>query len=134
MKTILSLKGLVLGHVLSHVDLALDFKNNFDLLTSETFNLQGHVHVRLHGTGRRRVQKLIKYDLGVITEFATDIVVLEIGTNDLTVGAPEIVGSDIDDFVRLLRCSVAMKIIGVYVPRGNTYPQASDFDKAVTIF
>lgn len=133
MKTIFSLKGLASGHILSHVDLALDFKNNFDLLASETFNLQGHFHVRLHGTGRHRVQKLIKYDLGVITEFATDVV-LEIGTNDLTVGAPEIVGSDIDDFVRLLHCSFAKKIIGVYVPRGNTYPQASDFDKAVMIF
>ena len=57
--------------------------------------------------------KALYYDLGALTEFSPDIIILEIGTNDLTVSAPEVVGSAIDDFVRFLRCSFAVKIIGV---------------------
>ena len=91
--------------------------------------------MRLHGTGGCTVQKLIKYDLSFITEFAPDIVILEIGTNDLTVSAPEVVGSTIDDFVRFLHCSFAVKIIGVceVLPCGTTCPHGSDFNKVVPI-
>ena len=134
MESTLSPKVLVLGHSFVR-RLAHDLKNDFDPRASETFNLQGQVHVRLHGTGGRTVQKLIKYDLGVLTEFAPDIVILEIGTNDLTVSAPEVVGSAIDDFVRFLRCSFAVKIIGVceVLPRGTKSPHRSYFNKAVPI-
>ena len=102
METTLSPKVLVLGHFFVH-RLAHDLKNDFHLQAFETLNLQEQVQMRLYGTSRHTVQKLIKYDLGVLTEFSPDIVILETGTNDLTVSAPEVVGSTIDDFVRFLR-------------------------------
>ena len=79
--------------------------------------------------------KALYYDLGALTEFAPDIVIQEIGTNDLTVSAPEVVGSAIDDFARFLRYSFAVKIIGVceVLPRGTKYLHGSDFNKAVPI-
>ena len=58
--------------------------------------------------------------------FSPDIVILEIGTNDLTHTPPEIVGSNIDDLVRLLVRDFAVRAVGVcgVIPRGISVPHA----------
>ena len=50
----------------------------------------------------RTVPKLWRYDLRVISKIVPDILILEIGTNYLSLSPPEAVGSDIEDLVRLL--------------------------------
>ena len=36
-----------------------------------------------HGVGGRTVAKVLKYDLSVVKEFGPDIIILQLGTNDL---------------------------------------------------
>ena len=65
---------------------------------------------------------MISYDLGVITDFFPEVAILKIGTNDLTIQSLEVVGSNIDNLVRLLRRSFAVKVVGIceIIPRGGT--------------
>jgi hypothetical protein len=56
----------------------------------------------MHGMGGRTVPKWWRYDLRVISKIVPDILILEIGTNYLSLSPPEAVGSDIEDLVRLL--------------------------------
>ena len=56
----------------------------------------------MHGVGGRTVHKLENYDLHVVSRLCPDIVILEIGTNDLAVLPPEVVGSAIDVLVTTL--------------------------------
>ena len=55
--------------------------------------------VRLHGIGGRTVQALKVNGLHVVSDLAPDILILEIGTNDLSLTLPETVGSAIKDLV-----------------------------------
>ena len=45
--------------------------------------------------------KLLSSDLHVVARIAPDVLILEIGTNDLVVTSPEIVGSEIENLARL---------------------------------
>ena len=57
----------------------------------------GDAVIHLHGVGGCTVEKLRLYDLGVASALRSDIIILEIGTNDLVDDRPEVVGSEIDD-------------------------------------
>ena len=92
-------KALILGHSFVR-RLKRDLDSGFDPRAASDF--RGTASVYLHGVGGRTVQTLQENDLHVIRDLAPDIVILEIGTNDLTHTPPEIVGSLIEDFVRLL--------------------------------
>ena len=58
--------------------------------------------IHLHGVGGRTVKKLRLSDLGVVSALKADVIILEIGTNDLVANRPKVVGSEIDDLVQLL--------------------------------
>jgi len=68
--------------------------------------------VLLHGVGGRTVAKLTASDLGVVQRAMPDIVILEIGSNDLTNSPPEVVESAIDKLVTILK--QLYKIMCVY--------------------
>lgn len=53
----------------------------------------------MFGVGGRTVHSPKENDLRVVSRFVPDIVILEIGTNDLPKFGPEIVGSAIEDSV-----------------------------------
>ena len=61
--------------------------------------------------------------------------ILEIGTNDLADESPEVVGSAIDDLVRLLVRSYSVSVVCVcqVIPRGLAYPNAEKFAQKVEI-
>ena len=61
-----------------------DLNSNFDLRTRKDFNLRGTVSVSLHGIGGRAVSKHRQFDLNILSELRPAIVILEIGTNDLS--------------------------------------------------
>ena len=79
--------------------------------TVPDFGLQGTAIVRMHGVGGRTVQKLIAFDLHVLRDFSPDIVLLELGTSDLASGAPEVVGSQIEELVQLLTTEYSVRLV-----------------------
>ena len=114
-------KVLVLGH--SFVKrLKNDLDKNFDHRASRTFGLVRTAEVHLQGTGGRTVGKLKSYDLHVVRQLMPDIVILEVGTNDLPSVAPELVGSSIEDPVDTLKSiySVAVVCVCHVIPRGES--------------
>ena len=55
-----------------------------------------------HGVGGRTVAKVLKYDLSVVKEFGPDIIILQLGTNDLVNSSPPTVGSSLEHLVTVL--------------------------------
>jgi hypothetical protein len=75
-------KIIVFGH--SFVKrLHRDLRSNFDVHVGLSFKIQ-KASVKLHGIGGRTVDKLIVFDLDKVHSFRPAIVILEIGTNDLS--------------------------------------------------
>ena len=127
-------KILVLGHSFVR-RLREDLEVAFDERASRDFHLQGTARVRLYGVGGRTVSKLRQHDLSVVSSFAPDIVILEIGTNDLAVDRPEVVGSEIEELVRFLREDMSIRVVGVceVIPRGVCSPRAENFNESVSV-
>ena len=103
-------KVVVLGH--SFVKrLKNDLDKNFDHQASRTFGLVGTA-----------VGKLKSYDLHVVRQLMPDIVILEVGTNDLPSVASEVVGSSIEDLEVTCKSiySVAVVCVGHVIPRGQS--------------
>jgi lysophospholipase L1-like esterase len=80
---------------------------------SPTFKLNGTAQVYMHGIGGRTFRKVRNHDLGVVARLSPDIVILEIGTNDLSLLPPEVVGSEIEELVYLLRQTYHVKVVCV---------------------
>jgi len=127
-------KALILGHSFVR-RLRRDLELGFDSRAAYDFRLRGTASVHLHGVGGRTVQTLQEDDLHVVRDLAPDIVILEIGTNDLTHTPPEIVGSNIDDLVRLLVRDFAVRAVGVcgVIPRGISVPHALSFWESASV-
>ena len=57
--------------------------------------------------------KTIRHDLHVVQSVRPDIVIVQLGTNDLSSRPPLLVGSDLEDFVRLLHDSCGVQFVCV---------------------
>ena len=80
---------LILGH--SFVKrLKRDLRSKFDPRTDGKFKRWGTVSVLFHGVGGYTVAKLLSSDLHVVARIAPDVLILEIGTNDLVVTSPRL--------------------------------------------
>ena len=66
-----------------------------------------------HGVGGRTIAKVVKYDLGVVKDFGPDIIILQLGSNDLVDSTALTVGSDIEDLVVLLHDHYKVDLICV---------------------
>jgi lysophospholipase L1-like esterase len=113
---------LILGHSFVR-RLRSDLSSNFDSRADRYFGLQATGNIHLFGVGGRTVPSFRERDLHVVSSFCPDIVILEIGTNDLSQTGPEVVGSEIEDLVSLLRRDFSVWIVCVcsVIPRGKTY-------------
>ena len=92
---------LILGHSFVHrlqTFLLAYYGGNF----VNNFNLSDDLIFKWNGIGGRTVTKIRQCDLGVVESFAPDIVILELGTNDLTQLSALETGSAIKDLARLL--------------------------------
>ena len=105
-------KVLILGHSFVR-RLKCDLNNQFDNRVSLDCGLQGTATIYMHGIGGRTVSKLRRHDLNVVARLSPQIVILEIGTNDLARGRPEVVGSEIEELVQLLLQLFSVKVVGV---------------------
>ena len=101
---------LILGHFFIHRRRSfLIAKYSLAFLTN--FHLGDDLVIRWQGTGGRTLAKTIQYDLGVVESFAPDIVILQLGTNDLASLSAVETGSAIEDLTRLLFESYGVKFI-----------------------
>lgn len=97
-----------------------DLKAGLDARADSCFNLEGTATATLFGVGGRTVHKLRLHDLHVVRRLSPDVVILEIGTNDLSVLGPEVVGSSIEELVSSLLNDFAVSVIGVCpISRGD---------------
>ena len=73
--------------------------------------------------------KLRSFDLHVVERIAPDVLILEIGFNDLVDTSPEIVGSEIESLVCLLVEDYKDRVVCVchVTPRGYSYDEAATF-------
>ena len=125
---------LIFGH--SFVKrLKRDLRSHFDPRADGNFRLGGTVSVHLHGVGGRTVAKLRSFDLHVVEQIAPDVLILEIGTNDLVDTSPEVVGSEIESLVCLLVEFYKVHVVCVchVIPRGYSYDEAASFADRVEI-
>jgi lysophospholipase L1-like esterase len=108
-----------------------DLNNGFDSRAKQNFNLAASgVYVSLKGTGGRTVDRVFKYDISFLKSCKPDIVVLEIGTNDLSNLSPEVVGSRIDDLVRYMLDELNIKVIAVCQVINRRIPHSDEPDHA----
>ena len=125
--------ALILGHSFVR-RLRHDLETSFDSRANISFNLLGTASVFMHGVGGRTVPNLRAFDLHEVKRLSPDIVILELGTNDLSYVGPEVVGSAIDDLVRLLLDSFSVRVDGVchVIPRviSDASAQASFLERA----
>lgn len=127
-------KVLILGH--SFVKrLQCDLKASFDARVDSSSHLEGTVMASLFGVGSRTVQKLRQYDLHMARRLAPDVVILEIGTSDLSVLGPEVIGSSIEELVRSLLDDFSVSVIGVchVIPCGISFTHSASFFQCAKI-
>ena len=93
---------LILGHsfirrLRDHITSSQDcgYNAKFGISTREFF-------CKWHGVGGRTIAKVVKYDLGVAKDFGPDIIILQLGSNDLVDSSALTVGSHLEDLVMLL--------------------------------
>ena len=101
---------LILGH--SFVRRLSSFLSHSNIY-SHNLGLQDVAEIALFGVGGRTIAKVEKFDLGFVRAWKPDIVILELGTNDLTKFSPESVGSSLEELVKLLKENCSVKVIGV---------------------
>ena len=66
------------------------------------FLLHEDTHIKWRGKGGQTVEKTIRYDLHVVESFAPHIVILQLGTNDLSHLDSLVTASAIEDLVGIL--------------------------------
>ena len=117
-------RSLILGH--SFVRRMKDFlkSNAGNSSFNEHFDLEHSCLVKLRGNGGRTVERLMRYDLRATRATKPDILVLEIGSNDLCDPSadPEILSETITALVDVLRHEIQHKftVICQVIPRRNT--------------
>lgn len=68
--------------------------------------------VHLYGVGRRTIDKIRAFDLGIIDSLTHEIVLPEIGTNDHANSTPEVRSSVLDDLVQFSSSPAAVHVGG----------------------
>ena len=121
-------KVLILGH--SFVKrLQSDLNTTFDARADSSFHLERTATVHIFGVGGGTVEKLQRCDLHMVRRLALDVVILEVGTNDLSNVGPEVVGSSIEELVSLLLDAFSVGVVGVchVIPRCVSFTNWEEF-------
>lgn len=92
---------LILGHSFVHRLYSFIDSTSSPALTL-SLGLTEPLQVKWHGVGGRTIAKVLAFDLHVVESFQPHIVILELGTNDLTHLDPATVGSSLEDLTQVL--------------------------------
>ena len=103
---------LILGHSFIH-RLHTFLLRNFNAQIAKNLSLPDDLLIRWHGIGGRILLKTRNYDLHVVKEFAPNVIVLQLGTNDLATTSAVETGSAIEDLCRLLHESYGVEVVCV---------------------
>ena len=76
--------------------------SRYSLSFLRNLQMSKNLHIRWQGIGGRTVSKVVKYEPGVVGSFAPEIVIVQLGSNDLTSMSAANTGSAIEDLARLL--------------------------------
>ena len=111
-------KALIIGHSFVR-RLRSDLERYFDARADIHFGLDQSMDVFLYGVGGLTVSQLRGRCSRQVRDVSPDIVLLEIGTNDLGNIPPEIVGSNIHDLVEFAHSTLGVPMVGVslVIPR-----------------
>ena len=63
-------------------------------------SLSSIADIYFHGVGGRTIAKFRKFDFNVVRQLAPDVIILELGFNDLVELSPQTVGSEQESLVR----------------------------------
>ena len=77
------------------------------------FKLSHRAFIKWHGIGGRTVSKTLHLDTNIIESFRPQIVIMQLGSNDLTDSDSLHVGSAIEDFATFLHNTYGVKVICV---------------------
>ena len=82
----------------------------------EDFDITTPMNLRWHGVGGRTVAKVIRYDLKIVRQFSPDIVILQLGSNDISdrsIRSALTVGSQLEDLTKLLHEQFGVTVVCV---------------------
>ena len=85
----------------------------YRLTTPGNLHILEGIELKWHGVGGRTGHKIVQFDISVVEKFMPDIVILQLGTNDLSHLPAVNVGSAIEDLTRSLHDSLNVKCVCV---------------------
>ena len=91
---------LIIGHSFVHRLKAFVLKKRHMQAFS---SLNGIADIYFHGVGGCRIAKFRKFNFHVMRQLVPDVIILELGSNDLVELSPQTVGSDLERLVPELR-------------------------------
>ena len=96
-------------------------RQNFSEVFARNLHIDGNLSIKWHGIGGRTISKVIRHDLGIVETFAPEIVVIQLGINDLSSLSALETGSALEDLSRLLHESHGVQRVCVCqtIFRGN---------------
>ena len=100
-------------------------------MLTRSLGLEERINVMWHGIGGRTIAKVLQYDLHIVESFKPQIVILELGTNDLSNLAPTTVGSFLEDLTQVLHSRYAVQ--RVVVCQTLFRDRNPDFNEQVTL-
>ena len=106
------LRILILGHSFIR-RLHVFLRQNFNEVFARNLHIDGDLSIKWHGIGGRTISKVIRHELGIVEEFAPEIVVIQLGTNDLSSLSAVETGSALEDLSRLLHESYGVQRVCV---------------------
>ena len=106
------LRILILGHSFIR-RLHVFLRQNFNEVFARNLHIDGDLSIKWHGIGGRTISEVIRHDLGIVEKFAPEIVVIQLGTNDLSSLSAVETGSALEDLSRLLHESYGVQRVCV---------------------
>ena len=108
---------LIIGHSFVHrLKAFVQKKRHMQAFSS----LRGMADIYFHGVGGRTIAKFRKFDFNVVRQLVPDVIILELGSNDLVELSPQTaVGSELESLVRELHeiDSVQFVVVGQVLRR-----------------
>ena len=121
---------LILGHSFVHRLYSFIDSTSNPVLTL-SLGITEPLHVKWHGIGGRTIAKALAFDLHVVEYFKPHVVILKLGTNDLTYLDPTTVGSSLEDLTQVLHFRYGVQRIVVCQP--IVRDKATEFNSQVTL-